>query len=43
MVGRLLMRGVLFFGLGVGKYVLRNFFSAENILQQQVETEFKER
>jgi hypothetical protein len=40
-VGLLLMRGVLFFSRGVGKDVLRNFFSTENILQQQVEAEMK--
>jgi hypothetical protein len=43
MVGPLLMRGVLFFSRGVRKDVFRNFFSAKNILQQQVETEIKER
>jgi hypothetical protein len=34
MVGFLLMCGILFFSRGVGKGVLRNFLSAENILQQ---------
>jgi hypothetical protein len=41
MVGPLLMRGVFFFNRGVGKDVFRNFFGAENILQQQVEAESK--
>jgi hypothetical protein len=43
MVGPLLMRGVFFFSRGVGKDVFMNFFSAENILRQQVKTEIKER
>jgi arginine exporter protein ArgO len=43
MVGPLLMRSVFFFfSLGVGADVLRNFFSAENVLRQQVEAEIKE-
>jgi hypothetical protein len=42
MVGPLLMRSVFFFSRGVGADVLRNFFSAENVLQQQVEAEIKE-
>jgi hypothetical protein len=41
MVGFLLMCGVLFFSRGVGKGVLRNFLSAENILQQQIEAKIK--
>jgi hypothetical protein len=42
MVGPLLMRSVFFFSRGVGADVLRNFFSAENVLRQQVEAEIKE-
>jgi hypothetical protein len=43
MVGPLLMRSVFFLSRGVGVDVLRNFFSAENVLRQQVEAEIKER
>jgi hypothetical protein len=43
MVGPLLMCGVFFFSSGIGKDVFRNFFSAENILRQHVETGIKER
>jgi hypothetical protein len=43
MVGPLLMRNVFFFSRGVRADVLRNFFSAENVIRQQVEDEFKER
>jgi hypothetical protein len=43
MVGSLFMRNVFFFSRGVGTDVLRNFFSAENVLGQQVEAEIKER
>jgi hypothetical protein len=42
MVGPLLMRSVFFFSRGVEADVLRNFFSAENVLRQQVEAEIKE-
>jgi hypothetical protein len=42
MVGPLLMRSVFFFNRGVGADVLRNFFSAEDVLRQQVEAEIKE-
>jgi hypothetical protein len=42
-VGPLLRRGVFFFSRGVGKDVFRNFFGTENILQQQVKAEIKER
>jgi hypothetical protein len=37
------MRSVFFFNRGVGADVLRDFFSAENFLRQQVEAEIKER
>jgi hypothetical protein len=43
MVGPLLMRSVVFFSQGVGADVLWDFFSAENVLRQQVEAEIKER
>jgi hypothetical protein len=43
MVGPLLMRSVFFFSQGVGADVLRSFFSAKNVFQQQVEAEIKER
>jgi hypothetical protein len=43
MVDLLLMRGVFFFSRGVRADVLRNFFSAENVLRQQVEAKIKER
>jgi hypothetical protein len=43
MVGPLLMRGLFFFSRGVGADVLRDLFSVENVLQQQVEAEIKER
>jgi hypothetical protein len=43
MVGPLLMRSVFFFSRGVGADVLWEFFSAENVLRQQVEAEIKER
>jgi hypothetical protein len=37
MVGPMLMRNIFFFSRGVRADVLRNFFSAENVLWQQVE------
>jgi hypothetical protein len=43
MVDLLLMCGVFFFSRGVRADVLRNFFSAENVLRQQVEAKIKER
>jgi hypothetical protein len=43
MVGPLLMRSVFFFSRGVGVDVLRNFFSAEYVIRQQVEAGIKER
>jgi hypothetical protein len=43
MVGPLLMHGVFFFSRGIEVDVLGNFFGAENVLQQQVEAEIKER
>jgi hypothetical protein len=43
MVGILLVRGVFFFSRGIGADVLRDFFSTEDVLRQQVEAEIKER
>jgi hypothetical protein len=44
MVGSLLMRSIFFFfSRGVGADVLRDFFSAEDVLRQQVEAEIMER
>jgi hypothetical protein len=43
MVGPLFMRSVFFFSRRVRADVLWDFFSAENVLRQQVETEIKER
>jgi hypothetical protein len=37
------VRGILFSSRGVRKDVLGNFFSAENVLRQQVKDEIKER
>jgi hypothetical protein len=43
MVDPLLVRCVFFFSRGVGVDVLRDLLGAENVLQQQVEAEIKER
>jgi hypothetical protein len=37
------MRSVFFFSRGIGADVIREFFSTENVLRQQVEAEIKER
>jgi hypothetical protein len=43
MVDPLLMRSIFFFSRRVRENVLRNFFSTEDVLRQQVEAKIKER
>jgi hypothetical protein len=42
MIGPLFRCGVFFFSRGVGEDILRNFFSTEDFLWQQIEAEIKE-
>jgi hypothetical protein len=43
MTGPLFRRGVFFFSRGVGEDVLRDLFSTEDFLQQQIQAEIKDR